>query len=45
MSYQILIDLDITDDYTMGYATLPGFRAGIADTYRFYDLEHDNVTN
>ena len=45
LSYQILIDLDITDDYTMGYATLPGFRAGIADAYRFYDLEHDNVTN
>ncbi len=45
LSYQILIDLDITDDYTMGYATLPGFRAGIADTFRFFDLEHDNVTN
>ena len=45
LSYQILIDLDITDDYTMGYPTLPGFRAGIADTYRFFDLEHDNVTN
>lgn len=45
LSYQILIDLDITDDYSMGYATLPGFRAGIADTYRFFDLEHDNVTN
>ena len=45
LSYQILIDLDITDDYTMGYATLPGFRAGIADTYRFFDLDHDNVTN
>ena len=45
LSYQILIDLDITDDYTMGYATLTGFRAGIADTYRFFDLEHDNVTN
>ena len=45
LSYQILIDLDITDDYTMGYATLAGFRAGIADTFRFFDLEHDNVTN
>ena len=44
LSYQILIDLDITDDYTMGYASLAGFRAGIADTFRFYDLEHDNVT-
>ena len=45
LSYQILSDLDVTDDYTMGYASLPGFRAGIADTFRFYDLEHDNVTN
>ncbi|MBR6439241.1 MAG: polysaccharide deacetylase family protein [Bacteroidales bacterium] len=45
LSYQILIDLDITDDYTMGYATLTGFRAGIADTFHFFDLEHDNVTN
>lgn len=45
LSYQILVDLDITDDYSMGYATQPGFRAGIADTYLFFDLEHDNVTN
>ena len=45
LSYQILLDHDITDDYTMGYATLTGFRAGIADTFRFFDLEHDNVTN
>lgn len=45
LSYQILLDLDITDDYTMGYASLTGFRAGIADTFRFFDLEHDNVTN
>jgi len=45
LSYQILIDLDVTDDYTMGYASLAGFRAGIADTFRFFDLEHDNVTN
>ena len=40
-----MIDLDITDDYSMGYATLAGFRAGIADTFKFFDLEHDNVTN
>lgn len=45
LSYQILIDLDITDDYTMGYASQAGFRAGIASTFRFFDLEHDNVTN
>jgi len=43
-SYQRLIDLDISDDYTMGYASQAGFRAGIADTFRFYDLENDMVT-
>ena len=45
LSYQILIDLDITDDYTMGYPSQVGFRAGIADTFPFFDLEHDNVTS
>ena len=44
-SYQKLIELDISDDYTMGYASQAGFRAGIADTFRFYDLENDMVTN
>ncbi len=44
-SYQKLIDLDISDDYTMGFASQAGFRAGIADTFRFYDLENDMVTN
>lgn len=43
-SYQTLIDLDISDDYTMGYASQAGFRAGIADTFFFYDLENDMVT-
>lgn len=44
-SYQKLIELDITDDYTMGYASSPGFRAGIASSFLFYDLEHDVSTN
>ena len=44
-SYQKLIELDIADDYTMGFASQAGFRAGIADTFRFYDLENDMVTN
>ena len=44
-SYQKLIELDISDDYTMGFASQAGFRAGIADTFRFYDLENDMVTN
>ncbi|MBN2614099.1 MAG: polysaccharide deacetylase family protein [Bacteroidales bacterium] len=38
-TYQNFIENDILEDYTMGYAALPGFRAGICDTYRFYDLD------
>ena len=44
-SYQKLIELDISDDYTMGFASQAGFRAGIANTFRFYDLENDMATN
>ena len=43
-TYQNLIENDILDDYTMGFAALPGFRAGICDTYYFYDLELDVET-
>ncbi len=43
-TYQNLIENDILDDYTMGFAALPGFRAGICDTYQFYDLELDVET-
>lgn len=44
-TYRNLIDLDITDDYTMGYARQPGFRAGIANAFHFYDLDHDMPTS
>ncbi len=43
-TYQNLMENDILDDYTMGFAALPGFRAGICDTYRFFDLELDVET-
>jgi hypothetical protein len=29
----------------MGYAELPGFRAGICTTFKFYDLKNDQATN
>ena len=43
-TYRNLLDHDITDDYSMGYAALPGFRAGICSTYNFYDLDREEET-
>jgi hypothetical protein len=38
-TYRNLIDLDITDDHTMGFANEIGFRAGICSSFNFYDLD------
>lgn len=44
-SYNRLIDNGITEDYTMGYASQPGFRASICSPYYFYNLEFEMVTS
>ena len=44
VTYRNLINLDITDDYTMGFAAQPGFRAGICSSFYFYDLDTDAIT-
>ena len=43
-TYRNLIDLDIIDDYTMGFATQVGFRASICSTFNFYDLDNEVET-
>jgi len=44
-TYRNLINNDITHDYTMGYAELPGFRASICTPFPFFDLDQDSHTN
>ncbi len=43
-TYRNLIDLDITDDYTMGFASQVGFRASICTAFNFYDLDMELET-
>ena len=42
-TYEALIQAGITDDYTMGFASISGFRAGIASPFKFYNLEKEEV--
>ncbi len=43
-TYRNLLNLDITNDFTMGFAIEPGFRAGICNSFNFYDLDMDAET-
>ena len=43
-SYRNLLSAGVTNDYSMGYAEEPGFRAGIARPFPFYDVLQDTQT-
>lgn len=44
-TYQNLIKAGIKNDYTMGYAEHAGFRASIAQSFPFFDLEQNKTTS
>ncbi|MFD1316768.1 polysaccharide deacetylase family protein [Namhaeicola litoreus] len=43
-TYQYLLDLEINEDYTMGFAKHYGFRAGTCTPFYFYDLDFEIQT-
>jgi hypothetical protein len=44
-TYRNLIQLGIGEDFTMGYGSQTGFRAGIARSFYFYDLQKEQKTD
>lgn len=43
-SFRHLINLEITEDYSMGYLNQIGFRAGTCTPFLFYDLDYEIQT-
>lgn len=43
-SYRNMVDLEIFEDYTMGYTDKVGFRAGTCTPFFFYDLDYETHT-
>ncbi|UCH15232.1 MAG: polysaccharide deacetylase family protein [Bacteroidales bacterium] len=44
-TFRRLIKLGIREDYTLGFSSAPGFRAGICNSFKFYDLSEERQTN
>lgn len=43
-TYKVLLSKTITEDYSMGYATHLGFRAGTGQSFLWYNLKEEKVT-
>jgi hypothetical protein len=44
-TYLNLISVGITQDYSMAFPEMPGFRAGTCKPFYFYDLKNEKCTN
>tara|TARA_R110002111_G_scaffold60230_6_gene100806 strand:- start:6397 stop:7608 length:1212 start_codon:yes stop_codon:yes gene_type:complete len=44
ISYRNLVELEINQDYSMGYIDTLGFRAGTCTPFQFYDLDYEVQT-
>ncbi len=45
VTFRLLIEAGIKEDYSMGYGSINGFRASVASSFYWYDLEKDESTN
>lgn len=43
-SYRHLLQCEVTDDYSMAYASEPGFRASTSLPFYWYDLEQEEIS-
>jgi len=43
-TYRQLIELKIANDYSMGYGSINGFRASVASSFNWFDLENEQPT-
>ncbi|MEE9350171.1 MAG: polysaccharide deacetylase family protein [Flavobacteriaceae bacterium] len=43
-TFQNLVDLEVSEDYSMGYASQIGFRASTCTPFYFYDLQYEIQT-
>lgn len=44
-TFRKLVEAGITDDYSMGYGSINGFRASVASSFYWYDLEKEQSTS